>query len=73
MLKIVDDIDLKKLEKFGFYDFGVCYKRYGALGEQYFINKGTREIKRIHPYSFREEPTEDEIYDLTKADLVEKV
>lgn len=43
------------------------------LGEQYFINKGTGEIKRIHPYSFREEPTIDEIFDLIKADLVEKI
>lgn len=73
MLKIKDNVDLKELEKFGFDDFGVCYKRYGTLGEQYFINKGTREIKRIHPYSFREEPTEDEIYDLIQAGLVEKV
>ena len=57
MLKIRDDVDLKELEKFGFDDFGVCYKRYGTLGEHYFINKGTRTIKRIHPYSLREEPT----------------
>ena len=73
MLKIKDSVELKELEKFGFDDFGVCYKRYGTLGEQYFINKRTREIKRIHPYSFREEPTEDEIYDLIQAGLVEKV
>ena len=40
---------------------------------QFFVNKGTREIKRIHPYSLREEPTEDEIFELIKANLVEKV
>lgn len=73
MLKIKDNVDLKELEKFGYDDFGVCYKKYGILGTQYFINKGTREIKRIHPYSFREEPTQNEIQDLIKADLVEKV
>ena len=37
------------------------------------INKGNREIKRIHPYSLREEATEDEVYDLIQAGLVEKV
>ena len=73
MLKLKDNVKLEELEKFGYDDFGVCYKKYGFLGEQYFINKGSREIKRIHPYSFREEPTEDEVYDLIKADLVEKV
>ena len=72
MLKIREDVDLKELEKFGFDDFGVCYKRYGTLGEHYFINKGTRTIKRIHPYSLREEPTKNEIYDLIKANLVIK-
>ena len=73
MLKIKEDVDLKELEKFGFDDFGVCYKKYGELGEQYFINKGTREILRLHPYSLREKPTEDEVFDLIKAGLVEKV
>ena len=73
MLKIKDDVDIKELDKRDFADFGVCYKSYGMLGEQYFIYKGTREIKRIHPYSFREEPTLDEIGMLGIADLVEKV
>lgn len=56
----------------GLMIFGVCYKRYGNLGEQYFVNKGTREITRIHPYSLREVPNKDEIYDLIKADIVVK-
>ena len=75
MLKIKDDVDLKELEKFGFEDLGVCYKYYGNSDILGFIsiNKGTREIKRIHPYSLREEANEDEVYDLIKADLVEKV
>ena len=73
MLKIRNEVDLKELEKFGFDDFGVCYKKYGGLGEQYFINKNTKEIKRIHPYSLREEPTEDELYDLIQAGLIKKI
>lgn len=73
MLKIRNNVDLKELDKRDFADLGVCYKYYGILGEQFFINKGTREIKRIHPYSFREEPTLDEIEMLGIADLVEEV
>lgn len=73
MLKIKESINLAELEKFDYDDFGVCYKKYGGLGEQYFINKRTREITRIHPYSFREIPTEDEIFDLVQAGLIEKV
>ena len=68
--KIKDNINLQRLEEFGYDDFGVCYKKYGGLGEQYFINKATRKITRIHPYSLREIPTKDEIYDLIQADLV---
>lgn len=73
MLKIKENVDLNELEKFGFDDFGVGYKKYGILGEQYFIHNGDRRIKRIHPYSLREEATEEEVADLIKADLVEKV
>ena len=73
MWKVKDDVDIEEVEKYGYDDFGVCYKKYGVLGEQYFINKGTREITRLHPYSFREKPDEDELYDLIQAGLVEKV
>lgn len=73
MLRIKSDLDLKELEKFGYDDFGVCYKKYGILGEQYFINKGTRKITRIHPFSLREEPTLAELHDLITAGLVEKI
>ena len=73
MLKIKDDVDLKELEKFGFDDFGVCYKAYGILGEHFFINKGDRIIRRIHPYSLREIANENEVPDLIQANLVEKV
>ena len=73
MLKIKDDVDLKELEKFGFEDFGVCYKGYGDFGNQFFINKSDRLIKRVHPYSLREEANEEEMFDLIQAGLVEKV
>ena len=73
MLKIKDNVDLKELEKRHFSDLGVCYKALDIVGGQFFINKSTREIKRIHPYSFREEPTLDEIEMLDIKDLVEKV
>lgn len=73
MLKIKDNVDLKELEKFGFLDYGVSYKRYGTVGGQYFINKEDRTIKRVHPYSLRETPTDDEVFDLIQAGLVEKV
>lgn len=73
MLKIKDDVNLNELDDRDFADFGVCYKWYGILGEQFIINKGTREIKRIHPYSLREEPTLDEIEMLGISDIVEKV
>ena len=40
---------------------------------EYFINKEDRTIKRVHPYSLRETPTDDEVLDLVQAGLVEKV
>ena len=73
MLKIKDDVDLKELEKFGFDDLGVCYKKYADFGVQFFVNKRTREIKRLHPYSLREEPSLSEVLDLDIDGLVEKV
>jgi hypothetical protein len=76
MLKIRDDVDLKELEKFDYNDLGVCYKKYenyALAGIQIVINKTTRLITRLHPYSLREEPTEVEIQDLVDAGLVEKV
>ncbi len=72
MIKIRNTVNLKELEKYGFEDLGVCYKKYCFGGLQYFINKGTREIKRLHPYSFREEPVLGEIENLGIKDLVEE-
>jgi len=73
MLKIKDNVGLKELEKFRFRDIGVYYKRPFLFGGEIYINKETRKITRMHPYSLREEPNEDEIRDLIKANLVEKV
>ena len=70
MFKIKDNINLNKLEQYGFEDLGVCYKKYCFGGVQYFIDKGTREIKRLHPYSFREELVLGEIENLGIKDLV---
>ena len=79
MLKIKDAIDLKELENYGFeyseeernYWKYVFLDRYGA-GKQYWIDIDTRIIEfsvdtaRILNY-------DTTIYDLIKADLVEKV
>ena len=73
MYKIKDSVDLKELEERHFDDLGICYRALEISGTQFFINKSTREIKRLHPYSFREEPTNDEIEMLDIKDLVEKV
>lgn len=45
----------------------------GINNARYFINKNTREITRLHPYSLREIPTENEMSDLITAGYVEKV
>lgn len=73
MLKIKDNVDLKELEKFGYLNMGNCYQRYDNWGVQMFIDKQTREITRLHPYSTKNIPTNDEIKDLIQSGLVEKV
>ena len=77
MLKIKDNVDLKELEKFGFnYDEGyewqnvVCYK---YVDEYYCIEAFKDEVRM---YLFEEGifiDIPDVLYDLIKADLVEKV
>lgn len=75
ILKIKENVDLKELEKFGFTDLEACYKKIKLLGAQYFIfvDKQTKKITRLHPYSLREEVVEEEIQDLIQAGLVEEV
>ena len=74
MLKIKDNVDLKELEKYGFkynnnmheYEIGYIFNGYIS------IEKNDRLIKPIYDevmwINF-----EDILYDLIKADLVEKV
>lgn len=71
-MKIKED-KLEELEKFGYLDMGNCYQRYDNWGVQIFIDKQTREITRVHPYSTRTIPNDDEISNLNQANLVEKV
>ena len=73
MLKIKDSVDLKELEKFNYEDFGNCYKKY-YNGAEIFINKETKKITRLHPFSLREEPNYEEVSELIfPVDMVEKV
>lgn len=77
MLKIKDDVDLKELEKFGFkYNafFNNCCKKVYLNNENddknfYEIKGTTREIKLDR----LDGQLDDTLYDLIKADLVEKV
>lgn len=71
MLRIKKEVDLKELEKFGYFDYGESYMKVGINNARYFINKNTREITRLHPYSLREIPTENEMSDLITAGYVE--
>lgn len=80
MLKIKDDVDLKKLEKFGFRNVilgsgeEILYKP--KKGEkdviEIEINKENRsiELSQLHDLFYTHEDT---LYDLIKANLVEKV
>ena len=75
MLKIKDNVDLKELEKFGFVYFNdITSYRYGCLDLQkkdleIFINNA-RTITMASDKSIIDLDT---LYDLIKADLVEKV
>ena len=92
MLKIKDSVDLKELEKYGFYEhdeeyyaddmlsLGICLA-YGVP----IIEKRTRRIEMLIDKSYQEKMNifknenlitsviTENIYDLIKADLVEKV
>lgn len=77
MLKIKDNVDLKKLEKFGFmYCKSIeCYEKtpkqnfYDEL-VSYYITKN-KEIQ-VNTYN-GDYPLDDTLYDLIQAGLVEKV
>ena len=70
MLKIKDSVDLKELEKFGFRNEQVfLQKDMGYI--TYYINKDTRSIE-IWSDDAYEVILDNTIYDLIKANLVEK-
>ena len=78
MLKIKDEIDLKELEKFGYYseDIGlndpfIIYKKYIKS----YISIDIYPDKTIHKNNDENEGTltDEEVQDLIQAGLVEKV
>ena len=81
MLKIKDDVDLKELEKFGFKHIDVCddiwytyYKKKIDNNTDIHIDYSDRKIEtRSVIYDYESYEWLDTLYDLIKADLVEKV
>ena len=79
MLKIKDNVNLKELEKYGFKHYTMIYvkeiKRSNeTLKEEkdIYVEEENREVS-IHKGLFNIDEELDTIYDLIKADLVEKV
>lgn len=77
MLKIKDNVDLKELEKFGFeFERGTTFTK--TIGESY-ITTSDCDLRKISIYieDWEIEDNRNEIfntlYDLIKADLVEKI
>lgn len=79
MLKIKDNVDLKELEKFGFEEDDLQYFYYAFTEPdpnseiRIYVEVETRIISTgfdhyVSPYKIH-----DKLYDLIKADLVEKV
>ena len=79
MLKIKNNVDLKELEKFGFEHERLIYvkeikKKSGVFTEEktIYIDEKNRDIS-IGQGLFNTDIELDTIYNLIKADLVEKV
>ena len=79
MLKIKDEIDLKKLEKFGF-EFDIFYQEYKkrisntGLNDYCYIENRTKEIKLFDGIEYCNVNEWNELlFELIKADMVEKV
>ena len=81
MLKIKDNVDLKELEKFGFEHYPLIYvkepKRYDDYldmntAKKVYVDEKTREIS-VGTNLFNTDIELDTLYDLIKADLVEKI
>ena len=86
MLKIKDNVDLKELENYGFkssdsyyYRFYKYYEEFGKSGTRIEKDTGTYHKRQILHTDFfydnqkTSEETASNIFDLIKADLVEKV
>ena len=81
MLKIKDNVDLKELEKFGFENVEPYLKTspVSLIEHQTHYMKDTnredinRKLKIVIEIDTKEIDIDDIIYDLIKADLVEKV
>lgn len=79
MWKVKDGVDLKELEKYGFKLYKGYYKNKGYYKKnlefsdiEIFVDVEQRIIERSNQFVFTK-VYEDEIQDLIKADLVEKV
>jgi uncharacterized membrane protein YfhO len=77
MLKIKDNVDLKELEKFGFkYYEGKNYNFYENKSQEneeltYFVDCDLKNIT-VSTFDGDEVEVDNLLYDLIKADLVEK-
>lgn len=80
MLKIKDNVDLKELEKFGFekdgynyyYDF-IPYNEDAGDGQYVLVDIKTRKIDLDYIDLDYFDKSIELLYDLIKADMVEKV
>lgn len=68
MLKIKDDINLKELEKFGLKKEEDMYYYRNVLNSIVLTIFDNKKISNPH-----DDPGNDVLYDLIKADLVEKI
>lgn len=79
MLKIKDDVDLEELEKFGFkHRYGKCYeyirKLDGKVAYRIYTTKNHANLQiEIFEPMIMAQKVQDLLYDLIKADLVEKL
>ena len=88
MLKVKDSIDLKELEKYGFIDYNedIYLDKLGDLKISLlfgvpFVNKQTRKLhiltslQKLDEFGdgVKEVVVTENIYDLIKADLIERV
>ena len=73
MLKIKDNVDLKELEKYGFYETERTFLKDGKLQEATSIHKDTKTIYPTYDMGYSYYFSVDILYDLIKDGLVEKV